>query len=176
MEIDRDEFVVHDLKTVFSPSERYSIASCLEVAEHLEEEYADTIIDSLVSASDIVVFSAAIPFQRGVHHVNCQWQSYWVNKFNERGYQELDCIRKKVWNEKKVQHFYAQNMFMFVKKDEKYHSLLELGKYNISDMYDLVHPRMWESLCEAKFMKIVYSLYYRHHWVYDLYNKIFNRK
>jgi hypothetical protein len=33
----------------------------LEVAEHLEEEFAETFIDSLVSLAPIVLFSAALP-------------------------------------------------------------------------------------------------------------------
>ena len=172
--IDESEFEVHDLKKKYIVEAKYSIAQCVEVAEHIEEEYADTLINSLTDASDFIVFSGAIPYQRGVHHVNCQWQTYWIKKFNERGYKEIDFIRKKVWKDPEVQHFYAQNMFLFVKNADE--DILRIAEsVNEECLYDLVHPRMWESLCEAKIIKKIYSIYYKHHWVYELYDKLFNR-
>ncbi len=65
---------------------RYSLALCLEVAEHLKPEYAETIIDTLCACSDTIVFSAATPGQGGEHHHNERPTSYWLELFAARGY------------------------------------------------------------------------------------------
>ncbi|MGV2336633.1 MAG UNVERIFIED_CONTAM: class I SAM-dependent methyltransferase [Planctomycetaceae bacterium] len=59
----QDEFIEHDLENRFSTPIRYDLAICLEVAEHLAKKSEDNILESLVAASDNIVFSAAIPGQ-----------------------------------------------------------------------------------------------------------------
>ena len=81
-------------------------AVSLEFAEHIPEENVDTFMDSLVALSDIILFSAAIPHQRGRGHINEQYQSYWVNKLRQRGYEYFDAIRKDVWNDVKNYSFF----------------------------------------------------------------------
>ena len=108
--IPSESFEVVDLsKPVKCGNKRYDLAISFEVAEHVDEQFADIFIDNMVNVSDVIVFSAAIPYQGGTHHVNCQWQSYWVEKFKERGYEAVDYIRPAVWNHK-VAYYYAQNM------------------------------------------------------------------
>ena len=80
------EFFPADLTKTIPMNKHFDLAICLETAEHLEERYADTLIDSLCKLSDTVLFSAAIPRQLGTNHVNEQWQSYWAKKFAKRGY------------------------------------------------------------------------------------------
>jgi hypothetical protein len=86
LEIPNDLFTEYDLTTPIKFGEPYDLAISLEVAEHLPEQSADTFIDSLTGLWDFVLFSAAIPHQGGVNHVNEQWQSYWAATFAERGY------------------------------------------------------------------------------------------
>ena len=54
------------------PGTRYELAVCLEVAEHLNESSADNLILQLTNLANRVLFSAAIPGQGGLHHVNEQ--------------------------------------------------------------------------------------------------------
>jgi hypothetical protein len=63
----------------------FDLALCIEVAEHIEPEYADNLITLLTSLSDTVVFTAAPPGQGGTCHVNEQPEEYWENKFNAHG-------------------------------------------------------------------------------------------
>lgn len=65
---------------------RMDLAICFEVAEHIEEEYADVFVDNLCGLSDLILMSAARPGQGGHHHVNCQPFDYWFHKFTLRGY------------------------------------------------------------------------------------------
>jgi SAM-dependent methyltransferase len=65
---------------------RFDFALCLEVAEHIPESLSDAFLDNLVRFSDVVVMSAAAPYQGGHHHVNEQPKRYWVKRLAERGY------------------------------------------------------------------------------------------
>ncbi len=64
----------------------FDFALCLEVAEHIPEEYSGVLLDNLTRFSDTLVLSAAPPNQRGTHHVNEQPKRYWVKKLAEKGY------------------------------------------------------------------------------------------
>lgn len=103
----------HDLRTELSVRTRYDYCLCLEVAEHVEEKYADTLIDTLCRLSDTIIFSAAIPFQGGNNHVNEQWQSYWAKKFEERDYYGI--YNDEVRLNEKVCYWYRQNLIIYKK-------------------------------------------------------------
>ena len=81
-----DSFVAHDLGLPFPDVGRFDLVVCLEVAEHLAESRADGFVAELCDAAPVVLFSAAIPHQSGAGHINCQWQSWWAEKFHENGY------------------------------------------------------------------------------------------
>jgi SAM-dependent methyltransferase len=112
MLFDRSHFVRQNLGTQWDLGRRFEAALCLEVAEHLEEEFAETLIDGLVRHSDWIVFSAACPGQPGQHHVNCQWPAYWQGLFNARGYTCDDALRWRLWDVPGVDPWYKQNMFI----------------------------------------------------------------
>ncbi len=59
------------------------------------------------------LFSAAVPYQGGTHHINEQWPGYWINHFEQHGYLALDCLRDKVWLNDHVDWWYCQNMLLF---------------------------------------------------------------
>ena len=68
--IPKDNFLDVDLTDGFQLNRKFSLVQCLEVAEHLDEKFADILIKSIISHGDIVSFSAAQPGQGGEHHVN----------------------------------------------------------------------------------------------------------
>jgi len=110
--IPREQVLQRDLTTSLDIGRRFDVAMCLEVAEHLDEQFAEMLIDSLVSLADTVVFSAACPGQNGQHHVNCQWPTYWQSLFNARGYVCDDAVRWAIWDVSIVEPWYRQNMFI----------------------------------------------------------------
>ena len=81
-----DNFMVRDLTLPLTYCGKFDLTICLEVAEHLEEQYADTLVDSAVSTSNTIFWSAASPGQGGYNHVNEQPNEYWIEKFKQRGY------------------------------------------------------------------------------------------
>jgi SAM-dependent methyltransferase len=143
LQIEKSHFVEHDLTLPLHLERRFDLAMCMEVAEHLPEASANTIVKSLVGLSDQILFSAAIPGQPGTGHINPQWQSYWIEKFKNHGYFCTDCVRPAVWNNPKVQYWYAQNSFLFVSDIAR--NSTELKHRHLSGEHDtvtdVVHPK-----------------------------------
>lgn len=81
----RDKIKYSDLSIPIK-TEKFDVALSFEVAEHLPEKKSDIFIDNLTSSSNSVVFSAAIPGQGGVDHINEQPKPYWIEKFKNRGF------------------------------------------------------------------------------------------
>jgi hypothetical protein len=101
-----------DLRKAWDLRRRFDIALCLEVAEHIEEEFSDTLIASLVKHADRVLFSAACPGQVGQHHVNGQWPEYWQARFNRHGFACSDAFRWTIWDDARIDPWYRQNIFV----------------------------------------------------------------
>ena len=87
--IKEENFILTDLRDIQSFYQHFEIALCLEVAEHIEEKFSDNLICSLCDASDTIIFSAAIPGQGGIEHINLKHKSHWLEKFKEYHF-ELD--------------------------------------------------------------------------------------
>lgn len=118
LHIDRSEFKVANLTRPVELNERFELAVCLEVAEHLPETDSDTLIDSLCALSDTILFSAALPQQGGQNHLNEQFFDYWREKFNQRGYLFKDAFRSLIWNDDRIDSWYRQNMFLVEKEGD----------------------------------------------------------
>ncbi|MCJ8331460.1 MAG: methyltransferase domain-containing protein [Lentisphaeria bacterium] len=118
LKIAKQDFREVDFEDTISSDKKYDLAMSLEVAEHLSPETATRFVDSLVLASDFVLFSAAIPFQIGQNHINEQWQDYWADLFTERGYVTFDFVRGKIWTDKQIPVWYRQNILLFVKEGQ----------------------------------------------------------
>jgi SAM-dependent methyltransferase len=128
-------------------TERYDLAMSVEVAEHLSEARADVIVDALCSASDVVLFGAAVPQQGGVHHVNEQPQSYWIAKFKARGYEPYDVIRPRIWDDPAVKFWFKQNTMLFVKSSSEVLDRQRLHALE-TPIYDLIHPEQFQRKIE----------------------------
>src|SRR4051794_37590040 len=107
-------FVATDISRPIRLDRRFDLAMSLEVAEHLPADRAAGFVQDLTLLAPAVLFSAAIPFQGGVEHVNEQPQSYWTKLFGDNGFETWDVIRPAVWDDAEVTFCYAQNMFLFV--------------------------------------------------------------
>jgi len=106
-----------DLESAFDTGRRYDLAISTEVAEHLSPGAAQTFLSSLARHSDVVLFSAAIPFQPGHHHVNEQFPDYWASLFQSLGYVPIDFIRREIWQNNSIILHFRQNLMLFVKRE-----------------------------------------------------------
>jgi hypothetical protein len=75
------------------------------------------LVESLVLIAPIVLFSAAVPLQGGVHHINEQWPEYWETLFLRHHYRQLDVLRKRIWKNPSIKDYYRQNAFLYVREE-----------------------------------------------------------
>ena len=113
--IERELITITDLTQPLESQDRFDIAISTEVAEHVGPEHADAFIRNLCGFSDIVLFSAALPYQGGIHHVNEQWVEYWNRKFRALDYVAFDIFREPFWNDARIPYFYRQNCLLYVR-------------------------------------------------------------
>lgn len=116
---------------------RWDLALCLEVAEHLQPEDGLALVDRITELAPVVVFSAAIPGQGGIGHVNEQWPQYWADRFIDRGWRVSGDIRWKLWAEG-LAPYYAQNMFIAWEPDK-----LRVYPQRPDVVPGVVHPGVW---------------------------------
>jgi SAM-dependent methyltransferase len=118
LEIPADHFLAHDLREPLHLDERFDLAVCLEVAEHLPAAAATRLVADLTGLAPVVLFSAAIPGQGGTGHVGERWQDEWAELFAEREYDPVDLVRPAIWEDPAVDEWYAQNMLLYVARSE----------------------------------------------------------
>ena len=117
---------------------------CLEVAAHLPAARADGLIRSLAASSPNVLFSAAIPGQGDVGHLNEQYPRYWAQKFEDRGYRVTGALRWQIWDlaPHHVESWYAQNLLLAMRDPGQLAYLFEgPASYPIA----AIHPVLWDS-------------------------------
>jgi SAM-dependent methyltransferase len=148
LKIPRYLFTACDLKHHhLALGRQFDLAVSLETAEHLPPSRARSFVADLVSLSPQVLFSGAIPFQRGNHHVNCQWPDYWQSIFSEYSYVAFDVIRPAIWDDERVAFWYRQNTILYVRRDcaERNVKLQPISANRGARLQRLVHPGLCES-------------------------------
>jgi cyclopropane fatty-acyl-phospholipid synthase-like methyltransferase len=145
--IPKDTFQFANLEESLTMDRKFDLVVSLEVAEHLSEKSAKAFVDSLVKLGPVVLFSAAIPHQKGIGHKNEQWPEYWKSLFAKNGYVAVDCIRKRIWENKKVFSWYAQNVVIFADKAclDSNENLKEEFRRGGDIFLPLVHPEIYLS-------------------------------
>jgi len=141
---------IKDLSEPFNLGRLYSLALSLEVAEHIGEEFSGIFVDNLVRHSDVILFSAAIPYQGGFRHVNEQWQSYWARLFEQRGFTPYDPLRSQIWEDKNVHPWYRQNIILYANARNA-NVTQKISRYIANMMIhqlplDIVHPEKYEAI------------------------------
>ena len=111
------QFLGHDLLKTLPQLCRRDLAICVEVAEHLPPTRAEGFVAELCQLSDVVLFSAAIPFQGGDGHLNEMWPEYWAALFSAHGRSPWDILRHQIWKDRRVDWWYRQNALVFAPPD-----------------------------------------------------------
>ncbi len=134
-----------DLEKPLELGRKFDMVMSLEVAEHLDQSASVNFVDSLTNHADVILFSAAIPYQGGHHHVNEQFPDYWYSLFHERGFEVLDFIRPKIWNDDSILWWLKQNILLFVRKEllESNQAFADLYRNNLP--ISIVHPEVYLS-------------------------------
>ena len=113
------KMIMHDLREPLCINRKYDLCLCIEVAEHIENEYSKQLVETLVNASDIVFFTAAAPGQGGLHHVNEQPFKFWEEIFRSFGFQKdhlTEEVRKKMID-RGVVYWITKNAVIYKKRN-----------------------------------------------------------
>lgn len=140
MQIPSEFFRPVDLSKPINLGSKFDLAISTEVAEHIEEKESDIFINNITSAADNILFTAAVPGQGGINHINEQWQSYWIEKFKKRGYFVDLSVRNFFWNNRELTNWRRQNLLFFSKREDR-----ELIAW-AHTLYDVAHPENIERL------------------------------
>ncbi|MEA2931154.1 MAG: hypothetical protein QOG38_3582 [Hyphomicrobiales bacterium] len=134
---------VTDLEAGFDLGRRFDLVICLEVAEHLSPQAAERFVESLARHSSAILFSAAIPFQGGHHHVNERFLSYWTTLFGKHAFQPLDIVRGRIWHDQEVVWWLRQNIVLFAHNDliESNEKLKRVAEHRTP--VSVVHPDVY---------------------------------
>lgn len=152
LQISPERFRARDLGAPFDLGRKFDIAISMEVGEHIAAENADVFVGNIVRHADAVVFSAAAPFQGGVHHVNEQWPTYWARKFAERDYRCFDFLRWRIWADRRIAAWYRQNVLIFANRhnDTLMHRLETQAVEALPAGVPVIHPEMWTAMMNSK--------------------------
>lgn len=127
---DSDKVLVFDLRKTFDSENfkinngQFDLCISLEVAEHIEAQYASCYAYNLTLLSDLLYISAAPPGQKGHYHVNCQPKEYWDWIFKSLGYerdqekQDRICSCLHPWHKKKEMSAYYKNALVYRRRSE----------------------------------------------------------
>ena len=115
-----DKIKLHDLCQPLKLSRQFDLCLCLEVAEHLEETCAQTLIDTLTGLSSTIIFTAATPGQgpKSIGHVNEQLPEYWQKLFEQKKFSLNKTLTKKIKKEMASQDviwWLTKNLMIFEK-------------------------------------------------------------
>ncbi len=150
------QWVSRDLAEPIRLDRIFDLVVCLEVAEHLPATRAAAFVEDLTRLAPVVLFSAAIPFQGGVAHINEQWQDYWAEHFSAIGYSAVDAVRPLVWTHPQVKWFYAQNTLLYVRHDvlDRHPALSAARAATLLRPLRVVHPQKYLSVADVTAMPV----------------------
>lgn len=138
-----DKFIAADLAaTLPSHLTGFDLAVSLEVAEHLPESRARGFVADLCRLAPNVLFSAAIPSQGGVGHLNERWPEYWVAYFEQQGYSVSGALRWMIWDNDDVENWYRANLLFATRTPDDFPTLFNTPT---APPYAMIHPVLWDS-------------------------------
>ena len=115
--LDEHEFFPVDLLEGLPPIRPYDLAISTEVCEHLPESRSEDLVNFLTSSSKIILFSAAIPRQGGLNHINEQRPSFWKKLFEKYSYKRLDIIRPLIIFDSSIPAYIRQNLYFYTQEE-----------------------------------------------------------
>ncbi len=117
LKININNFLLFDIRKAYKSRKKYDLCFCLEVAEHIEEEYSDILIKSLASSSSSIVFSVEPAAESGVRHINLKPYEWWISKFNREKFildkPLTEYLKQEMAKVGGIQDWYIRNLLVF---------------------------------------------------------------
>src|SRR5712692_9144201 len=142
------DFHTTNLEQPLTTAERYDLVLSLEVAEHLQPDTSDAFVESLTQLADAIVFSAAFSAQPGTNHVNTRLHSFWASKLQAKGFVLFDFFRPEFWSDERVDPWYKQNAFLYVRPEHPLYRILVSAGFRVftdGRFADAIHPWLYFS-------------------------------
>jgi hypothetical protein len=96
----------------------YDLGLCMEFVEHVEKKYEDNWFATLKKCRYVLI-SHATPGQGGHHHVNEQTKEYWLNRFKENDFKNLEEETQLLRNTNNlIKSPWGRNNLIFFKNNE----------------------------------------------------------
>lgn len=116
-----DKIKLHDLRLSLALERKFSLCLCFEVAEHLPLESSESLVETLIGLSDIIIFTAATPGQGSLEigHINEQPHEFWIEKFQKKGFKLDKKLTEEIREEmqkKEVIWWISKNLMIFKNK------------------------------------------------------------
>jgi hypothetical protein len=111
---DDTNIVIHDFTNgpCLLTKAQFDLGWSVEFLEHVEEQYMPHYMAAF-QRCQIVIATAAPPGYTGHHHVHCQTQEYWHNKFDEYGFTYDPVHTEIIRKESSMQKPFLQRTGMF---------------------------------------------------------------
>ncbi|MGE0931426.1 hypothetical protein [Peijinzhouia sedimentorum] len=112
-------FIPINLEKELPPKMMFDLAICIEVLEHFNLKRSLELHEYLTDSSDLILFSAAIPNQKGVGHINEQRHGFWHKEFEKKGFKFFDGFKTKLFkHENEIRFYHLQNLFLYYKESK----------------------------------------------------------
>jgi 2-polyprenyl-3-methyl-5-hydroxy-6-metoxy-1,4-benzoquinol methylase len=111
-------------KSIFDIEDSADMVMCIEVAEHIQPEFSQNIVDKLYNILEkdaILLFTAACVGQGGTDHINNRPKEYWEHKFKEKGLircHTLEAQLEEYVKSNTYMGWFTANQMIFYKIDE----------------------------------------------------------
>ncbi|EKD25752.1 MAG: hypothetical protein ACD_79C01527G0010 [uncultured bacterium] len=117
--IRKENFQIFDIREKYPNKNKYDLCICMEVAEHIDEKYSETLIHNITNSAPILIFTAAGPGQEGNDHCNLQPKSWWMEKLRKYDFEYDDNLTNDfilhMSNMNDVQSWYIENLMIYRK-------------------------------------------------------------
>ena len=144
--ISEDNCVRCNLDKELPPVRTCDLAMSIEFAEHVPLHRSEAVVNFLTRSSSVVLFSAAIPRQGGIGHINEQRPDFWRKLFEDRGFQMVDAVRCHFLFNNNIRPFLRQNIYLYIAPNK-------VSELSISPEYNRVIPDELELLEKSTLKK-----------------------
>ncbi|NTU98563.1 class I SAM-dependent methyltransferase [Candidatus Falkowbacteria bacterium] len=115
-----NDLKIHDLTKPLRLDRQFDLVLCIEVAEHLDKQFAETLVETLVNLGSLIIFTAATPGQGPVSigHINEQPHDFWIDLFAQKGFRHDRTTSEEIkaeMEEKNVVWWVSKNIMIFKK-------------------------------------------------------------
>lgn len=95
---------------------------CMEVAEHIEQSREDEMAQKVAATvGKWLIWTAAVPGQGGVGHINCKPKEEWAAKLEQQGLTRIQRVENEIIDHVKRGYYmgwFVNNILFFEKKGE----------------------------------------------------------